>query len=313
MDDLLGAGLVPLEGGWSGRTFLAEVGGERTVVRIYPDDRGHAPEVDAALLELVRGLLPVPRVLDVRRRTAEAPGLLVTEWLPGERGDLVLPRLDDEGLARAGAALGRLAADLAGMPMRAVGPFVDAELTIGSFGPVDGLPELVEAVGHELEGWSASELAGLGRVAVRAQTRLDTVTRRVLVHSDLNPKNVLLDPGTLEVTGLLDWEFAHAGHPFTDLGNLLRFDRRKDYADAVLASYADRHGGRARDLVDLARAADLWALVDLATRAGANPVAERADRLLREIARSGDLHAWPQEWANGERGARGWTAPPRHA
>ncbi len=33
------AGLEPMEGGWSGRTFLAEAGGERTVVRVYdPDD-----------------------------------------------------------------------------------------------------------------------------------------------------------------------------------------------------------------------------------------------------------------------------------
>ena len=32
--DLLGAGLAPLEGGYSGETFLAEVAGERSVVRI---------------------------------------------------------------------------------------------------------------------------------------------------------------------------------------------------------------------------------------------------------------------------------------
>ena len=81
-------------------------------------------------------------------------------------------------------------------------------------------------------------------MAAEAQALLDTVAGTCLVHSDLNPKNLLVDPGTLEVTGVVDWEFAHAGHPFTDLGNLLRFDRDPAFADAVLAAYGARRGGR---------------------------------------------------------------------
>jgi len=46
-------------------------------------------------------------------------------------------------------------------------------------------------------------------------------------------------------------------------------------------------------VLDGARAADLWALVDLAARSGENPVATRAEGLLRAIAATGDLHAWP--------------------
>ena len=80
------------------------------------------------------------------------------------------------------------------------------------------------------------------QVALEAQTRLDTVTRVCLVHSDLNPKNLLFDPETLALTGVLDWEFAHAGHPFSDLGNLLRFDRAPAFAEAVLAAYESRRG-----------------------------------------------------------------------
>jgi aminoglycoside phosphotransferase (APT) family kinase protein len=94
------------------------------------------------------------------------------------------------------------------------------------------------------------------------------------------------------VTGLLDWEYAHAGHPFTDLGNLLRFERDEVFTDAVLAAYIGRRGGSAGDALALARAADLWALVDLAARRGENPVAERADRLLRRVALRRDPAAW---------------------
>jgi aminoglycoside phosphotransferase (APT) family kinase protein len=283
--------LIPLEGGWSGRTFLAEAAGERSVVRIYPPD-APAPataEVDAAVLRLVRGLVPVPEVLEVRpaRPEEDQPGLLVTSFLPGVRGDELLPRLGAGARADVGTTLGGLAADLGGMPMLRPGPFVDPDLRIGDFG-VDGLPEFLEVRLPELGHLAPGEIDALHEVSTDAQALLDTVPRTCLVHSDLNPKNLLLDPDTLALTGVLDWEFAHAGHPFTDLGNLLRFDRDPAFTDAVLAAYADRRGTAPDDALALARAADLWALVDLATRRTANPVAARADRLLRAIARERD-------------------------
>lgn len=292
--------LTPLEGGWSGETFLAEAAGERSVVRIYaaPSHRGAAAaEVDAALLRLVRGLLPVPEVLEVRRPDDEAgaPALLVTSFLPGERADLVLPRLDDGERASLGRRLGALLADLGGMPMRAAGPFVDAELTLGSFGADDGLPGAVVQAEPLLGWWTPGELAGLRELAVDAEALLDTVTRRCLVHSDLNPKNLLLDPATLEVTGLVDWEYAHAGCTVTDMGNLLRFERDPNFTDAVLGAYRERMPASecGPDLLTRARSADLRALIDLATRRGQNPVTDRADAHLRAIARTGDVHALP--------------------
>ncbi|QBR90905.1 phosphotransferase family protein [Nocardioides euryhalodurans] len=284
--------LTPLEGGWSGETFLGEVAGERSVVRIYadPGDRGDAAaEIDAAVLRLVRGLLPVPEVLEVRRpdHAAGAPGLLVTSFLPGVRGDLLLPTLDEDGLARAGASLGTLVATLGGMPMLETGTFVDGSLRLEPFPLADDLPAYVE----EKQGALAldpDDSARLDRVAVDAQALLDTVTRRCLVHSDVNPKNLLLDPDTLEVTGLLDWEFAHAGHPAHDLGNLLRFDREPVFVEAVLTAYVDRLGGEPDATLELARAADLFALVELASRRRDNPVAHHAFERVRAIARSGD-------------------------
>jgi aminoglycoside phosphotransferase (APT) family kinase protein len=294
----LGPTLQPLAGGHSGRTFLGEVAGERAVVRLYPpgDPRGHeAPEVDQAVLRLVRGLLPVPEVLEVRRADASAgrPGLLVTSWLPGERGDLVVERLsaigDADGLRRLGSSTGGVAAALAGMPLLRPGPFVDSELTVGSFAD-GGLDEWVDA---RLRHWPDTVRVALAEVAGYAQDLLDTVLRTCLVHSDLNPKNLLVDPRTLEVTGVLDWEFAHAGHPWTDLGNLLRFERDPSYVAGALDAWTARHGGSVDAVLEGARAADLWALVDLAARAGENPVADRSATLLKAVAETGDLHTWP--------------------
>jgi aminoglycoside phosphotransferase (APT) family kinase protein len=237
-------------------------------------------------------LVPVPEVLEVRRADPAAglPALLVTSLLPGVRADELLPTLDPEQRASVGTRLGGLLADLAGMPMLRSGPFVDGELTIGSFGDLDGLPSYVEQQRDRL-GLAEPELDGLRAVAIEAQALLDTVQRVCLVHSDLNPKNLLLDPGTLEVTGLVDWEYAHAGHPYADLGNLLRFDRDEVFAEAVLAAYTSRRGGDPAGALALGRAADLWALVDLAARAGENPVADRARARLVSISRTRDVHA----------------------
>jgi aminoglycoside phosphotransferase (APT) family kinase protein len=293
-------GLTPLAGGFSGETFLADAAGERTVVRIYGPRsaaRGPAaPEVDAAVLRLVRGLLPVPEVLESWRANPAGgtPGMLITSFVPGARLDLLLPDLDESGRATVGRHLGTLLARLAQMPMPRAGMFTDQELR------VQPLPEndLADFIGSRkastaLALWSAPEYDGLLDVADRAQGLLDTITRTVLVHSDLNPKNVLVDPDSLQVTALLDWEFAHAGWPVTDLGNLLRFDRDPAFVDGVLGAFTDLVVDASADVLDLARAADLYALVDLAARRGENPVTERADDLLRAVSTTGDLHAVP--------------------
>ncbi|MCD4534834.1 phosphotransferase [Nocardioides sp. cx-169] len=290
------ASLTPVPGGWSGETFLAEAAGERQIVRVYArprPGREHAHEVDASLLRLVGGLLPVADALEARRADPASgmPALLVTSVLPGERGDLVLPRLDEEGLARIGRAVGEVVATLGGIAMLRPGAFVDGDLTLGGLGAPDGLPEWVAAHEDALAHWPQRELQGLREVALDAQALLDTVARTCLVHGDLNPKNLLVDPGSLAVTGVVDWEYAHAGHPFTDLGNVLRFDREPAYVEAVLGAYTERFRAPPHAALELARAADLWALIELAGRREENPVAARAERLLRAVARGGDLHA----------------------
>jgi aminoglycoside phosphotransferase (APT) family kinase protein len=296
-------GMVPLAGGFSGETFVTDAIGEPTVVRIYGERsrsrRGpEAGTIDAAVLRLVRGLIPVPEVLEVKRPDAagEAPGLLVTSFLPGTRLDLLLPQLGDRALGDVGRRLGALLARLACMPMPRRGLFVDGDLAVEPL-PSSDLADFVAArrSATALADWPADEYDALLEVADTAQTLLDRIGRTCLVHSDVNPKNVLVDPASLDVTGLLDWEFAHAGVPGTDLGNLLRFDRHPPLSDAVVAAYRERVPDAGDDVLDTARAADLFALIDLAARRGENPVTEQAHHLLRAVARSGDLHAVPAD------------------
>ena len=220
--------------------------------------------VDAAVLRLVHGLLPVADVLEARRpdAVAGAPGLLVTSFLPGTRLDLLLPDLDDDARATVGRRLGELVARLACMPLPQRGLFVDGDLRVEPL-PGGDLVGFVRARPAPRRRWRPGRRprpTPWSRSPTRRRSGSTPVTRTCLVHSDLNPKNLLVDPATCEVTGLLDWEFAHAGLPGHRPGQPAALRARPEpFAYAVLgglpAAVVDADAGP--DLLDLARAADL--------------------------------------------------------
>ena len=307
--DWHGVAMTPLSGGYSRETFLVGEGTEdEAVVRIYARHPRRCV-VDASLLRLLAGVLPVPRVLEERPPVLGQPGVLVTQRLPGRRLDLVLPGASDDQWANVGRHLGEVLATLSSIPQLRFGFFCDADLTPSAqHTDLDGLvgwAQHFRATGG-LAAWPDDDFDRLLELASEADDRLlgvtgseqddrdrDSFTRVVLVHSDFNPKNILVDPDTLKVTGVVDWEYAHAGYPVTDLGNLLRFERHPLFVAAVLDAYRSGVPTAGPDLLGRARAADLYALIDLADRRGQNPVADRAHDLLLHMARTGDLHATP--------------------
>ncbi|MFD5315570.1 phosphotransferase family protein [Streptomyces sp. NPDC127098] len=119
------------------------------------------------------------------------------------------PRLERER-----TLLTRLRGRLPVPPVRAAAA---GTLTLGFLPGVPG-QELLDA-GH-----APAVLASCGRLLRRVH---DTPTDdlglgpagpgTVLVHGDFGPNNVLLDPDSLEVTALVDWEFARLGQPVEDL------------------------------------------------------------------------------------------------
>jgi Ser/Thr protein kinase RdoA (MazF antagonist) len=287
----LAASAVPLPGGYQGQTYAVSAGGEDAVLKLYVKDPGRAA-VDAALLQLVRGLLPVPRVLDVKREgTPDDPPYLLTERLPGVNLEVYLATAGEDERRQVGEQLGELLARLSGMPFRSFGLFRDGDLAIEPLrGDVDQYLDSLDL------GMTPAQREGLESVFRYAEDLLaEGVERICLVHSDFNPKNLLVDPETVRITGLIDWEFAHAGSPYADLGNLLRFCTDQVLAGAVLdvlrGSGLLRATGLGERLVDLGRAADLWALLDLAARVPRHEVAAAAHRLVFRMADTGDLSA----------------------
>ncbi|TCO23308.1 aminoglycoside phosphotransferase (APT) family kinase protein [Kribbella steppae] len=280
------ASAVPLTGGYGGQTYAVSAGGEDAVLKLYVKDPGRAA-VDAALLRLVHGLLPVPRILDAKREgSPDDPPYLLTERLPGINLQVFLETAGEDERRTVGRQLGELLVRLSGMPFLTFGEFRDGDLAIEPFGFGD-----LEAFFQSRDlGFDQKQVEGFGQVIRYAEdVQAEGVDRVCLVHSDFNPKNLLVDPATARLTGLIDWEFAHAGSPYTDLGNLFRFCDDPVLAGAVLSVVRGSGLDLGEPLVDLGRAADLWALLELAARSAEHEIAAAAHALVSRMADTGTL------------------------
>jgi aminoglycoside phosphotransferase (APT) family kinase protein len=280
-----------------GETFLADLDGEEVVVRVY----GRAPEraaVDVGLLRRLRGVVPVPAVLDARVESGEgSPPYVLMSRLPGERLDVVLRQVGERSAGELGRAVGGVLLRLATVRFAGPGELTGADLAVTPMPPeLTSLEAWVRGRADRLPGWTDEDRAALLALARGVRPLLDAVAgEATLVHSDFNPKNLLVDVARAEVTGVLDWEFAYAGCRLADLGNLLRFPPEDDdpAGAAFVAGVVElaEAGGLPPGWLDTARALDLFALVELAARERANPVVAAARDLLLATARTGSLQA----------------------
>jgi aminoglycoside phosphotransferase len=84
----------------------------------------------------------------------------------------------------------------------------------------------------------------------------------VLVHGDYGPNNVLISPDSGQVTGVLDWEWAHPGTPIEDLAWcewIVRMHHPAQVAalDAFFAGYGARPGWARRHAAMVDRCREL--------------------------------------------------------
>lgn len=297
--DWFGTAMRPLAGGYSGETFLVgEDSASPVVLRIYQSVPERAV-VDASLLRLVRGIVPVPRVVDVRAAEGDRPALLVTEFLRGLPLDQALSRPSVLDLAAVGSQVGEVLGRLSGVPFLHPGGFDGVDLAVRTSGWTDDLREFAQGYRDtgRLADWSDRDWSALVDLIERAGDRLDAggdaSSRTVLVHGDFNPKNVVLGPDPYPLVGVVDWEFAHAGSPYADVGNFTRFERDPRLLEPLLAAFGAAAPAAPVDVLEQGRAADLWALVELAGGVPAHPVRALATELLVAQARAADLTAWP--------------------
>lgn len=177
--------------------------GTACVLRLY----GSAdPARECHILALAADLVPVPRVLEC------GPDYALLEFMPG-RPLHEVPECAFEA-ARCLARIGSLRFPAPGwiQPDGAVTPW---DFEGGDFAEHMFRDERVRSwLGYE-------RIAQLRAILAREAPILAEIGAECsLVHGDYNPGNILIDGG--RVSAVLDWEFAHAGTPWMDVGNLLR-------------------------------------------------------------------------------------------
>lgn len=268
--------VTPLSGGYVNENLLLVTArGDRYVLRHHVRSGATAMcEIEAALARRVAGVVPVPNVIAVRDNT------MLSEFVPGELASRVMD-VDPHGL---GFTIGETLAAVGTVRFACQGFFTGPDLVPDPVNVTDGLAGFVAS---RVDGvLSERERDVLVAHAEAVQPVLDSMDKTAcLVHSDYNPKNLLVAnrDGHWSVAAVLDWEFAFSGPPLVDIGNMLRFraDHPSGFADGFLAGY-QAHAELPDDWEVAARALDLFALADLLSRGQDSPLFDQVSTLVRQ-------------------------------
>jgi len=254
---------------------LSDDSGVRIVTLRYWQRDSHQARKEIALLKRVGSKVPTPKVLAFGDADPSF-GLpyAILEWIEGERLDLAAARLEEEALHSLGRSVGATLAAIHSFSFNSRGFFgeslrVAAAIDLGRDGVLHWLrAHMFQERGGERLGAALS--ADLLAFIERKGDALDSAwaSRACLTHADLNGSNILVNPdgtgASWAVAAILDWEFAFAGGPAFDFGNLLRapLGLMPAYVDGVAAGYRAAGGDLPEEWRAAALIADVLAWAD---------------------------------------------------
>ena len=282
---------APLSGGLANtnyRVMLADRE-EPLVVRLYTRDAAVCA-TEVAILRLVEDTVRVPQLL-YAACDAEPP-YTVSSWVEGVKLEEILTRGDAEKAHAAGYAAG---ATLAAVHKHTFD-------RAGFFGPDLTIAEPLGTIRAACEGYVRVRLTEervrtrlgealaeqLAQMMDQRAMLLDTLPNRAaLLHGDYKPQNLLMHPtvaGRWVTAAVLDWEFAFAGPPLFDVGQLLRYRATlpPEYTTGVVAGYMAAGGALPAEWPRLTRLLDLMNLLGFLERPEANEAMVREVRGLVE-------------------------------
>ncbi|MFZ3492104.1 phosphotransferase family protein [Streptomyces sp. 5.8] len=283
-----------LSGGFSSDNMLLRTDrGKSFVLRRYP--RSNTCAVEAALMERVRERVPVPEVIyaDDGGDLLGEPFILM-RFASGVPLTSVFAGASEEDGPPLAEALAEVLVAIHSVRFGRPGFFSDGSLLPDATPPEhhDDLAAFVEAAvvrGNAAAVLSKAEQQALMELAASSAPLVVAATADAdqLVHSDFNPKNVLMRPGdhgTWRVAAVLDWEYAFSGSGLCDIGNMLRFphDLSPGFAGHFPSAYEMAGGTLPGRWREISEALDLFALSDLLTRAPDHPLFAQAAAAIRQ-------------------------------
>jgi aminoglycoside phosphotransferase (APT) family kinase protein len=277
-----------IQGGLANLNYRVDLEGrtEPLLLRVYLRDPQAAP-LEAALSWRLHGLVPVPAFLAVEpSNPATGHAYAITSWLEGERlGSALGPAETCAPLGRAvGAALAALGRVLFPEP-----GMLDAALHVACpmAGGRAGFLEILHMVESDLvfERLGSTLAAAYRSLVERESHLLEALQNEApcLVHSDFDPSNILvLRTGSgWQVSGVLDWEYAHSGSPLVDLGHILRPPAvgLPGFQQGLVEGYAGGGGKLPPHWRAISRLMDLTAFVEFLSRPDAGAEVIHSARL----------------------------------
>lgn len=283
--DISVASAQALSGGHSRETWLVTCADNRRVVLRFGGAHSH---IEAAILSRSKTVVPVPEVI------ACGAGFLVSEFVEGQTLEELLRAGIAAGEGEALAAqLGQSAAAIGTVEFDRSGFFTDGDLSVGKTLPqahqlaplcAEWLSKSGRFTSSETERWKAQCAQNF-----EILTPLNQISR--LVHSDMNPKNIIVDrvDGGWKLKAFIDWEFAHSGCPFADVGNFCRFasEYPKGFLRSFVKAFEDAAPLTTEEWQQQARVLDMIALSDLASRPVGHVVGDKAAALIRSWTANG--------------------------
>ncbi len=208
--------------GFSNLTYLLDVGDQRLVLRRPPMGQhvrgGHDMGREFRLLTALAGHVPVPEALGFEP-TGDVLGapFYVMEHVPGAILRASDPNPPDAAaMARVADAFVETLAGLHALAPETVG--------LSDLGNPDGY------VGRQVAGWAkryasaaTDVLPDIDRAFAWMTENQPPESGAAVIHNDFKYDNLVLDPETLAIRAVLDWELATVGDPLMDLGSSLGY------------------------------------------------------------------------------------------
>jgi aminoglycoside phosphotransferase (APT) family kinase protein len=252
------------------------------VLRLYQRDPAQARK-EAALSKLLAERSPKEQRVPIARMIHfDDSGTLVKQpfalhdWIEGQRLEVVERDIGPAGLAEVAPAIGRALAAIHAVALPHTGFFADDlripdKLDMGRAGLLAYLRRcLIDGLGGARLGEKlTTEVIAF---VEREGHRLDAWLKKpCLTHADFNGSNILVkktDAGAWTLAAILDWEFAFAGSPAFDFGNLLRppVGDAKGFVEGLTAAYKKAGGTLPEGWRQIARMADLYSWADFLAR-----------------------------------------------
>jgi aminoglycoside phosphotransferase (APT) family kinase protein len=241
------------------------------LLRLYQRDPTQA-EKEAAISQRLRGVVPVPTYLHIGA-VDEGRRFAIVEWVEGAGMANLLSDASPDQTRQLGREAGRVLAAIHSVHFDRNG-FLDGELRVARPLKVDAEWLAAYLRGSFIEGGGARfvdrALADAVIAYVRRNGDLSWGGPPCLTHFDYNGWNILVSDG--EISGVLDWEFAFAGSPDPDFGNLIRNHPDPSFQDAAADGYRDAGGRLPANWRKLARIADLGSWAEFLYRPEVDPI-----------------------------------------